>query len=259
MRILVLVLTFCALCFGVEEVDESEFAYKIIIKIAEPEPFELIDLNQTGVELNLKDAVYDSSKELKKNNIYLRYEDTDKDFVLLVGYNKNLHLEFANLSINGDEFVEKIFEKFIDLANSDKSVQLLNHQHNNLYESPENFALFDKKKKYEQFSVSPLLDYETSFDRLYLKAPDYMLFIAFDECYLQEKSWLWFFTKELMFVKLRYKIINLKTNKLIKAEPLEFSFRLPNTKDMSEKYNFAAEKTGLELKKHFAKVAEDLE
>lgn len=258
MRIFVLILALCVLCFGIEEVDESEFAYKIIIKITEPEPFELIDLNQTGIETNLKDAVYDSSKELQKNNIYLRYEDTNKDFVLLVGYNKNLHLEFANLSINGDEFVEKIFEKFIDLANSDKSVQLLNHQHNSLYESPENFALFDKKKEYQRFGVSPLLDYETSFERMYLKAPDYILFIAFDECYLQEKKW-WFFTKELMFVRLRYKIINLKTNKLIKAEPLEFSFRLPNTKDMSEKYNFAAEKTGLELKKHFAKVAKELE
>ena len=258
MRIFIALFAFCALCFASEEVDESEFAYKIIIKIAEPEPFELIDLNQTGINTLLNEAVYDSSKELKKNNKYLQYEDTDKDFALLVGYNKNLHLEFENLSINGDEFVEKIFEKFIDLANSDKSVQLLNHQHNSLYESAENFALLDKKKDYEQFGVSPLLDFETSFERLYLKAPDYMLFIAFDNSVLQDKKW-WFFTKELMFVNLRYKIINLKTNKLVKMGPIELSFGLPKTKDMSEKYNFAAEKTGLELKKHLAKVVKELE
>lgn len=258
MRIIALLLAFCAFCFASEEVDESEFAYKIIIKITEPEPFELIDLNQTGINTLLNEAVYDSSKETRKNNRYLQYEDTDKDFVLLVGYDKNLHLEFENLNINGDEFASNIFEKFIDLANSDKSVQLLNHQNNILYENAENFAIFDRDKKYEHFVVSSLLDYETSFERMYLKAPDYILFVAFDGSHLQEKR-NWFYTKELIFVNLNYKIIRLKDNKLIKAEPIEFSFRLPKTKDMSEKYKFAAEKTGLELQKYFAKVAKDLE
>ena len=258
MKFIAVLLAFCVFCFASEEVDESEFAYKIIIKITEPEPFELIDLNQTGINTHLNEAVYDSSKELSKNNKYLQYEDTDKDFVLLVGYDKNLHLEFANLNINGDEFVGNIFEKFIDLANSDKSVQLLNHQNNTLYESPENFALFDKGKKYERFGISPLLDYETSFERMYLKAPDYILFIAFDNAYLQEKKG-WFFTKEMMVVNLNYKIVSLKTNKLVKAAPIEFSFKLPRTKNMHKKYEFAAQKSGVELKKHLAEVVEDLE
>lgn len=258
MRIVAVLLAFCAFCFAYEEVDESEFAYKIIIKISEPEPFELIDLNQTGMNTKPKEPLFDSSKEVKKNNLYLQYEDTDKDFVLLVGYNKNLHLEFANLSVSGDEFVGNIFEKFIDTANTDKSVQLLNHQNNNLYENAENFAILDTKKQYEQYRISPLLDYETSFERMYLKAPDYILFIAFDESCLQEKKG-WFFTKELIFVNLNYKIISLKDNKLVEAKPIEFSFGLPKTKDMSQKYNFAAEKTGLELKKYFAEVAKNLD
>lgn len=258
MKIVAVLLTFCVLCFAAEEIDESEFAYKIIIKLNTPEHFELIDLNQTGINTKPKEPVFDSSKEVRKNNIYLQYEDTDKDFVLLVGYNKDLHLEFANLSVDGDEFVGNIFEKFIDAANSDKSVQLLNHQNNNLYESAENFALFDTKKQYEQYPISSLLDYETSFDRMYTKAPDYILFIAFDGSYFQEKKG-WFFTKELMFVNLNYKIIRLKDNKLIEANPIEFSFSLPKTKNTSKKYTFAAEKAGLELKKYFAQVAQNLD
>ncbi len=257
MKIIAFLLAFFALCFASEEVDEQEFANKIVIKITTPEPFELIDLNQTDI-FQPKEPVFNSFKEIAKNNIYLQYEDTNKDFALLVGYNKNLHLEFKNLSVNGDEFVGKIFEKFIDLANSDKSVQLLNYQNNSLYESVQNFSLLDSQNKYSHFIVSTLLDYETSFDRMYLKSPDYMLFIAFDESYLQESK-IWFFRKELIFIKLHYKLIRLKDKTLVESKPIEFSFKLPKTKDMSEKYNFAAEKTGIELKKYFAKIAQNLD
>lgn len=257
MKIIAFLLTFAMLCCA-EEVDEREFAGKIVIKITTPEPFELIDLNQTGINTQPKKAIFNSYKEIQKNNLYLQYEDTDKDFALLVGYNKNLHLEFKHLSINGDEFVGKIFEKFIDEANSDKSVQLLNYQNNNLYESPQNFALLDTNNQYTHFIVSTFLDYETSFDRMYIKSPDYMLFVAFDESYLQESKG-WFFTKELIFIKLNYKIIKLKDNTLVESQPIEFSFTLPKTKDISKKYNFAAEKTGIELKKYFAKIAQNLD
>lgn len=242
-----------------DEGDINEYTHKMVIKIYVPEEFELIDLQQVDISTKPKEPLFDSSAELARNDIYLQYEDTDKDFVLFAGYNENLHLEFENLSISGDEFLKNIFEKFINEANSDKSVQLLNTQNNALYETAANFKKLDKNEHEKQFFISPLLDLETSFDRMYVKKPEFILLVVFDEClFKDEKSWF-FGTQEMAYINMRYKILRLKGNKTVQHKRFRFNFKVPPIKNGREKYTFVANKTGEKLKEYFAKVVQDLE
>lgn len=241
-----------------DEGDFNEYTNKMIIKLYTPDDFELIDLHQVGIDTKPKEPLFDSTKELERNNIYLQYEDTDKDFVLLSGYNEDLHLEFEHLSVSGAEFLGNIFEKFINDANTDKSLQLLNNQSNALYETTSNFNKLAKASLIKQFLVSPLLDLETSFDRMYVKLPEYILFIVLEECSFVEKKG-WFSAKEMVSLSFRYKIKRLKDNKTLMHKRFRTSFEAPKIKDARAKYDSIALQTGERLKEHFAKIAEDLE
>lgn len=230
--------------------DPYEFLGKIIIKLEEPENFELIDLKQRGIRR--EKPVFDSSKEIAKNNIYLRYEDTDQDFALIAGYNEALFTELG-VSTDGENFVTKVFERFIDGANGDKSVQLLNFQHNLLYESKKNFAALTKDPKNKQLSISPMLGFETSFNRMYLKSPEYLLFIIVDECYFKDVRTLWWHS-EFVRVNFTYKIVRLSDKILVKSEKLGFSFEMPKDIKSGEKYDYIAAQVGDELKTFFPEV-----
>ncbi len=239
-----------------DEGDFNEYTNKMIIKLYTPDDFELIDLHQVGIDTKPKEPLFDSSAELERNNIYLQYEDTDKDFVLFAGFGTDLGAEFENLGISIDEFLSTAFLLFIDEANFDKSVQLLNHQANALYETSHNFKIL-AKDGYERFEISPLLDYETSFDRMYIKSPEFVLLVLFDEFYFGDKK-MWFLTREFAFVNVRYKILRLKDNKIIQHKLYKFNFKMPYIKDTSEKYDYVCRKIGAKLKKHFAELAESL-
>ena len=155
--------------------------------------------------------------------------------------------------------MKNIFEKFINEANSDKSVQLLNTQNNTLYETAANFKKLDKNEHEKQFFISPLLDLETSFDRMYVKKPEFILLVVFNECLLKDETSWFFGTQEMAYINVRYKILRLKGNKTVQHKRFRFNFKVPPIKDGREKYTFVANKTGEKLKEYFAKVVQDLE
>ena len=238
-----------------DEGDFNEYANKIVIKRYTNDDFELIDLQQVSIGTP-KEPLFDSSAELERNDRYLEYKDTNKDFVLFAGFDVDLGAEFENLGVSIDEFLSTAFLLFIDEANFDKSVQLLNHQANALYETPRNFRIL-AKEGYKRFAISPLLDYETSFDRMYVKSPEFVLLVLFDEFYFGDKK-MWFFTREFAFVNVRYKILRLKDNKIIQHKLYKFNFKMPYTKNTVEKYDYVSTKIGTKLKRHFAEVARGL-
>ena len=238
-----------------DEGDFNEYANKIVIKLYEPDDFELIDLQQVSIGTKSKKPLYDSSKELERNDIYLQYEDTDKDFVLLSGYGKDLDAEFENLGVSLEDFLSTALLLFIDEVNLDKSVQLLNHQANATYETPRNFEIL--ARGFEPFLISPLLNYETNFDRMYAKSPEFVLLVLLDEFYFSEER-VWFLTREFAFVNLRYKVLRLKDNKIIQHKIYKFNFKMPYIKDTNERYEYVSMRIGTRLKRHIAELIREL-
>ena len=252
---------FCAfLCLNLganaDEGDINEYSHKMVIKRYTNDDFQMIDLQQVSIDTQPQKPLFDSSAELKRNDRYLEYKDSNKDFVLFAGYNEDLGAEFENLGVSLDEFLTNAFLLFIDEANFDKSVQLLNHQANTLYETPRNFEIMSRGG-FEPFLISPLLNYETSFDRMYVKSPEFVLLVLLDEFYFGEKR-VWFFTREFAFVNLRYKILRLKDNKIIQHKIYKLSFKMPYIKNTRERYEYVSTKIGAKLKRHFAEVVRGL-
>ena len=252
---------FCAfLCLNLganaDEGDINEYSHKMVIKRYTNDDFQMIDLQQVSIDTQPQKPLFDSSAELKRNDRYLEYKDSNKDFVLFAGYNEDLGAEFENLGVSLDEFLTNAFLLFIDEANFDKSVQLLNHQANTLYETPRNFEILSRGG-FEPFLISPLLNYETSFDRMYVKSPEFVLLVLLDEFYFGEKR-VWFFTREFAFVNLRYKILRLKDNKIIQHKIYKLSFKMPYIKNTRERYEYVSTKIGAKLKRHFAEVVRGL-
>ena len=136
---------------------------QIIIKLENPQKFELIDLKQVkSNDINDDEPIFDSSVELLKNNVYLNYEDTKKDFVLLVAYDDNISLEYK------ENFLSLLFDNFTQKVLANKSLELLNKQNNYLYQHPINFNNISKDKKYEIFDVSKFLIHEPQLDRTFM-------------------------------------------------------------------------------------------
>lgn len=234
-----------------------EYMYKTIIRLYRPDKVELIDLHQIGNEAKPDRVLFDSSEELKKNNIYLQYEDTDEDVILMMGFNKILNLEL-NLSTNGEEFLKSIFTNFIENANQDKTLQLLNSLANARYDSPKNFARLTNSKLYERLDASKLLNLETSYDRMYVKTPEFILLVLVDDCYFSQRSggwWIFRRTSEFVSFKTRYKLYSLKEKKVLKSRRFNFSFAIEPSQ---QKYEFIAQKAGERLKTHLADVVKSV-
>lgn len=219
---------------------------QIIIKLENPQKFELIDLKQVkSNDINDDEPIFDSFVELLKNNVYLNYEDTKKDFVLLVAYDDNISLEYK------ENFLSLLFDNFTQKVLANKSLELLNKQNNYLYQHPINFNNISKDKKYEIFDVSKFLIHEPQLDRTFIKIPEYLLFIAFDEV-VQENEKLLFLSFKKLKIKLRYKILDTKKKIILKDEYLILSLDFDkNAKNM-------AQNAAYELESFFAKLASKL-
>lgn len=246
-----------ALFFGIVYINANEFANKQIIKLESADKMELIDLGQAKTISKNEKALFDSSKEIKKNEIYLEYEDTDKDFILLAGYNKDLYFEFEDLNVSGEEFVSDIFVSFIEEVTLSRSLELLNKQNNDIYQDLRNFSILTKNPKHRLFDVSSLLTYALSYDRIYNKNPEYVLFIVIDEGFVREEKRL-FFTSKVAYINLEYKILKLGENAIIDNKNLTLFFGVPKKKDLQQRYYASTHQAGVVLKKYFSKLAKQL-
>lgn len=244
------------LLFCVPFVLGNDFANKQIIKL-ESDNAQFIDLGQSKTISEDARAIFDSSKILKKNEAYLEYEDTDKDFILLVGFNRDLYFEFEDLNISGEEFVEDIFISFIEELSLNKNLQLLNRQNNDLYQDLRNFSLLNQNPKHRLFDVSRLLSHALSTDRIHNKKPDYVLFIALDECFTREEKTL-FFTQKRAYINLEYKILKLANNSIIDHQILSFFFAIAKEQDKNQRYYASIKRAGVELRKYFSSLAKKL-
>ncbi|KGI56657.1 hypothetical protein [Campylobacter sp. MIT 97-5078] len=243
----VLLLSFC---FG------NEFVNKTIVKLETNDDFTLIDLGQRQISNNEK-ALFDSSKELVKNNLYLRYEDSSQDFVLLTGFSTAFKVDLGEFNASANELSADIFERFVEKVSLERSLELLNKQNNILYQTPSNFTALSKDKKHLMFDISNLLNYEADLERMYAKAPEYILFIVLDNFELEvQKKWL--MQKKVAKIGVLYKIVNLRTNKIIKNEYLSFNFDLLKQKEAQANYELSIEEISSFLKNYFSKLATKL-
>ncbi len=246
------VLFFCIVYLGA-----NDFSKKQIIKL-EVDETEFVDLGQSKTISESDKGWFDSSKEIKKNEIYLEYEDTDKDFVLLVGFNKDLHFEFEDLNVSGEELTSDIFISFIEEVSLSRSIDLLNRQNNDIYQDFRNFSLLTQNPKHKLFDVSSLLNYTVSFDRIYNKTPEYVIFIVLDECNIKDEE-KFFFTTQTAYISLQYKILKLGENVIVDDKSLDLFVSIPKRGDLQKKYYSSTHQVGLELKRYFSKLARKLD
>lgn len=239
-------------------VNKYEYMYKTIIRLYRPDRVELIDLHQVGDLAKPSGVLFDSSAEREKNDRYLEYKDTDEDAVLMSGYSKLLRLELG-LATDSDALMEAIFEHFIQGANQDKSLQLLNTTANRRFDTDKNFEKLVRSTLYERYDVSRVLDLETSYDRMYIKTPEYILLVLIDDCYFSQKAggwWIFRRSSEFVSFKTRYKIYSLKDKKVIRARKYTFSFAID--KNAQDKYAYIAQNAGDKLKSHFAGIMKNI-
>lgn len=200
----------------------------IIIKLENPQKFELIDLKQVNLNnIDDEEPLFDSSIERVKDHLYVEYDDTKKDFIILAAYDDKIVLE------NKDDIIKQSFEKMIANILNERSLELLNQQNNVLYQHPINFKNISKDKEYKIFDISSLLIYEPSLERTFLKIPEYLIFLAFDDMKLVDEEFL-FFKYKILNIKLRFKILDTKQKTIIKDQilNLDLSFKQNKYKEM---------------------------
>ena len=196
------------------------FAKKpIIIKLEESQKFEMIDLKQLNLkDINYDEALFDTSLERQRQQKYIEYEDTNKDFIILAAYDLSLE--------NKKELINQSLEALITNINNEARLELLSQQNNYLYQHEKNLKNIEKQKEYKFFDISSLLRYEPSLERSFTKIPEYLIFLAFDELFIKEEKIL-FFKQEKLNLKFRFKILDTKKKILLKDKilKLELSFK----------------------------------
>lgn len=224
------------LLFLINFLHANEHAHKNIIKLEKEEDFKLINLHQQG-NLSNNEQSFDSSTLLKKTP--LKSNDTKEDFALLVVLGNDLSFKINDFKVLKREFAKDIFDALFKKIYAKKSLSLLNPAQNIVYETPRLYADFNKGIKREIFGISGLLSDESGFKR-----PDYVLFLALDHFEIIDKKTFFIYNQKIAHFKIPFKILNIKTKKLINSKILSLDFALSKSdlKNSKKAYQLSVER-----------------
>lgn len=215
----------------------NEYKNKTIIKM-QKEEVQIIDLQQSSID---EKPLYNSSQNRAKGNALANsYKDTRADFALISGFSSDFSFDYTHFSIPPKLFASELLAQSLSKIKEKKNLELLNKQHNMQYE---NFLLFNKfnnKAKRKGLQSSVLLDFQALSNKIYAKKPEFVLFLGFDEFYIDEKKIFFLFNQRVAKAKVALKILNLKTNTIV-SRTLNFEFSV-NDAQPKELYDLSLQR-----------------